>query len=672
MKKTLPIILLSLALALTGCVSTGEESQSHSNENESTSVEPLYKDFENVIFDSKTLIYDGGSHILDEVRGAPEGTQITYTGRETHIDVGTYTASALLTKEGYNNKTLTATLTINKASFENVTFSDGAFEYDGQTHSIYVSGAPSFATVTYSNNGKTNVGTYIVTATIKATNYETMTKTATLRILGKQITGVTFEDKEFQYDGNSHSLEVSGELPSGVSVTYSNNEKTNSGSYTVSAKLSGTGYESLTLTATLTITPIELTKSGYFYSRVYIYDGQNHSVYVDSAPSGVTITYKCLNASGTNTFKNTGVYEVEATVKSDINHLSKKYATLTITTPATISIDSSKTPLTIDENLKWDQLYDALENGNFTMKSFTGSYDVTHIDDDAPSNLLDDTFEGHTSGYIFASNEKEAFQHSYSLNNSDPTNYYDYYKENGNDIIHLEFDDDYNQGTAVKFPKQAFKETVTYSYASNAFASLTKGENGEFLAGIDNDDYYKNVGIPYVDNGVFTVLMEHSREISTGYRYFYEIVKFYNIGNTIVDVPSNYLPSKDYIDTKMGIDKFYLGGVKYGTEMFGTATNYKYYYTAQLYVDYHRAIYLKPGTYTVLARIYDRIVEAIIYTNSIYAYNNNQSGYNFRLYVDSNGVYQGEYSGYESLARFTISSFISNGGTVEYYDQWHD
>lgn len=440
----------------------------------------------------------------------------------------------------------------------------------------------------------------------------------------------------------------------------------------MSAKLSGEGYESLTLTATLTITPIELTKSGYFYSRAYIYDGQNHSVYVDSAPTGVTITYKCLNASGTNTFKNIGVYEVEATVASDINHLSKKYATLTIIAPATTSIDSSKTPLAIDENLKWDQLHDALENGNFTLKSFTGSYDVKNVDDDAPTNLFDDNFEGHTSGYLFASDGKDALQHSYSLNDLPQHNYYDYYKENGNDIIHLEFDDEYNKGTIVKFPKQAFKETITYSYASNAFASLIKGENGEFLTGIDGDDYYKNVGIPYIDNGVFTVLMEHPRDISTGYRYFYEIVKFYNIGNTIVDVPSHFLPSKDYIDTKMGIDKFYLGGVEYGIEMFGTASYYNYYYTAQLYVDYHRAIFLKPGTYTVSPRIYDRIVEAIIYTKSNNAYNSNQSGYNFRLYVDSNGVYQGEYSGYESLAKFTISSFINNGGTVEYYDQWND
>ena len=671
MKKTLPTVLLSFALALTGCVSSGEDDQ-QGGETDSTQIESTYKDFENVFFDSKTLIYDGESHILDEVRGAPEGTQITYTGRETHVDAGTYTASALLTKEGYNDKTLTATLTINEASFDNITFSDGTFNYDGQVHSIYVSGAPSFANVTYTNNEKTDVGTYIVTATIKATNYETMIKTATLTITGKQITGVTLEDKEFQYDGKSHSLDVMGEIPLGVSVTYSNNGKTNSGSYTVTAKLSGAGYETLILTATLTITPIELVDSGYFASRAYIYDGQDHSIYVDNAPLGTTVTYKCLNASGTNTFKDIGVYEIEATVGADINHLSKKYATLTIIKPATASVDSSKTPLTIDENLKWDQLHEALENGNFIMKCFSGSYDVKNVDDDAPTNLLDDNFEGHTSGYIFASDGKDAFRHTYSKDNSDSTNFYNYYKENGNDIIHLEFDDAYNEGTTSKFPKQAFKETVTYIYASNAFASLTKGENGEFLTGIDNDDYYKNVGTPYIDNGVFTVLMKHPRDIDTGYRYFYEIVKFYNVGNTLVDFPSNYLPSNDYIDTKIEIDKFYLGGVKYGSEMFGTASNYNYYFAAQLYVDYHRAIFLKPGTYTVLPIIYDRLVEAIVYATSYYSYNTNQSGYNFRLYVDSNGVYHGEYSGYGSLKRFDIDSFINNGGTVEYYDQRND
>lgn len=58
-KKILPIVFLTLSLALTGCASTGEESQPHGSENDSTPSEPTYKDFENVFFDSKTLIYDG-------------------------------------------------------------------------------------------------------------------------------------------------------------------------------------------------------------------------------------------------------------------------------------------------------------------------------------------------------------------------------------------------------------------------------------------------------------------------------------------------------------------------------------------------------------------------------------------------------------------------------------
>ena len=63
MKKTLPIVFLTLLLALTGCVSTGEESLPPSSENDSTPSEPTYKDFENVFFDSKTLIYDGEFHL---------------------------------------------------------------------------------------------------------------------------------------------------------------------------------------------------------------------------------------------------------------------------------------------------------------------------------------------------------------------------------------------------------------------------------------------------------------------------------------------------------------------------------------------------------------------------------------------------------------------------------
>ena len=557
--------------------------------------------------------------------------------------------------------------------FTGISFANGEFDYDGQAHSIYVSGAPEFATVTYLNNNKINVGSYTVTATISAENYNTLTKTATLRIVGQTITGVTFEDSTITYDGEAHSIYVAGDLPSGVSASYSNNNKTDSGTYTVTANLSGVGYEPLKLTAKLTINPVPLDNPGNFYSKAFIYDGSSHSAAVENAPSSASITYKCLNASGTNTFKNVGTYEVEATIKTDKNHQSKSYALLTITAAPTAGTDSTKTALAIDENLTWDQLYDALSNDNFTMEYLSGSYDVENIDDPMPSNLFDKSYTGHKSGYVLASDGKEAFKHNYPLNDDEVTNYYDFYKESGNNIIHLNFGDEYHTSSTVKFPKAAFSETVAKDASANAFVALTKGDNGEFLPGINKDDFYSDVGSAYIENNEFIVLMEHPRTLSSGdYRYFYTIYKFSNIGNTKVTVLSSCLPSQNYIDNNMATDACVYGGVKYSGVYYGTASNMKYYFAAQLYVSNARAVYQGAGTYTVLSNVLGRKVTAIVDTKGD-IYKTNQSGYEYLLPINSEGVYQGEDAQYGSLDKFDISSgFINRGGTVKYYDEWHE
>ena len=54
---------------------------------------------------------------------------------------------------------------------------------------------PNGTTITYTNNNKTSVGTYVVVAKISSPNYYQLTKTATLKILGREITGVTFNDQ---------------------------------------------------------------------------------------------------------------------------------------------------------------------------------------------------------------------------------------------------------------------------------------------------------------------------------------------------------------------------------------------------------------------------------------------------------------------------------------------
>ncbi|SFT92261.1 conserved repeat domain-containing protein/gliding motility-associated C-terminal domain-containing protein [Algoriphagus locisalis] len=68
------------------------------------------------------------------------------------------------------------------------------------------------------------------------------------------IDGITFADATFIYDGTEKSIQISGNLPTGVTVTYENNTRTEIGSQTATAKLDGgESYENLTLIATLTI-----------------------------------------------------------------------------------------------------------------------------------------------------------------------------------------------------------------------------------------------------------------------------------------------------------------------------------------------------------------------------------------------------------------------------------
>ena len=70
----------------------------------------------------------------------------------------------------------------------------------------------------------------------------------------KEITGITFVSQSFIYDGTEKSITVTGALPDGVSVSYKNNTATQVGKKTATATLSGEGYKTLVLTATITIT----------------------------------------------------------------------------------------------------------------------------------------------------------------------------------------------------------------------------------------------------------------------------------------------------------------------------------------------------------------------------------------------------------------------------------
>ncbi len=147
-------------------------------------------------------------------------------------------------------------------TFEGVVFNGGEFVYDGSEKYIAVSGLPSGATVDYTDNKGTDAGVYNATATIRKENYKTLTLKAVLTIHKADIKGVTFEDKIAEYDTFVHSVEVTGDIPAEVSVktTYNGVETsgvTEVGEYLVILTLEGKNYNTLTKTATLTITSTE-------------------------------------------------------------------------------------------------------------------------------------------------------------------------------------------------------------------------------------------------------------------------------------------------------------------------------------------------------------------------------------------------------------------------------
>ena len=113
-----------------------------------------------------------------------------------------------------------------------------------------------------------DIGTAItVTATATGANYQGTKDSAATTAVAKAtyaMGGITFSNYAMTYDGNPKSIQITGTLPSGVSVSYSGNGQTNAGAYTVTARFTGnsTNYETIPdITATLTIAKAIMTGS---------------------------------------------------------------------------------------------------------------------------------------------------------------------------------------------------------------------------------------------------------------------------------------------------------------------------------------------------------------------------------------------------------------------------
>ena len=303
---------------------------------------------EGVSFSSLTVNYDGTEKSIAVSGTLPEGVTVAYE-KNSATDAGVYEAKAkfyftgIFDGKSYDSvyledKDMTATLTVNKIAYNmsGISFPDAAFDYDGSAKSIARSGTlPSGLSVTYENNGKANAGIHTVTArfTPDKNNLEPSPLTAKLTInrVAYDLSGISFADTTLTYDGDEHTVLITGTLPGGVTVSYEGGGKKLPGSYTVRAKFVGDSNHLpiADMTATLTILNTSYDMSAIsFPDGTLTYDGKKKSIFISGIlPDGVTVKYIGNGMTEPGEYTVTAVFTSSDPTRPEIPNMT---ATLTV------------------------------------------------------------------------------------------------------------------------------------------------------------------------------------------------------------------------------------------------------------------------------------------------------------------------------------------------------
>ncbi|MBO7508327.1 MAG: hypothetical protein J6T39_01620, partial [Clostridia bacterium] len=216
----------------------------------------IYKrtfDTSTITFSSQAFTYDGQPKSLYISGTLPDEITVEYENNNQSA-AGEYVVRAIFTvSDNYNEiSPMQATLKIVKngvsieVSIENWTYGETPKQpvvicnYDNVLI-LYSKNHDSG----YSIKVPTDAGTYYIKAYLPETeNYGAAEDIKQFEIYKKAFdaSDLRFEPKTYFYDGQPKSLRISGSLPVGIFVVYENNNKTEAGVYTVTAKFVSTNY----------------------------------------------------------------------------------------------------------------------------------------------------------------------------------------------------------------------------------------------------------------------------------------------------------------------------------------------------------------------------------------------------------------------------------------------
>ena len=283
--------------------------------------------------------YDGLPHYVTLNEELPEGAEIKYPYGNMFTNAGTYEIVGVISKDGYESKTLNTTLTIHQAEkdADGIVFEDTTLIYNGEIRAIEATNVPEGVTVTYDAyeydrdiriNKVVNAGKYRIVAhfTDASANYKKIPDKQAVLTIKKadyDVSIIELKDVERVYDGSNYEAKIEHEsdLPMGVSPRYSylneQGNKVNSnaaaGTYTIVCDFVGGDFNNYndipSLKATLTVKQrtINVSEAVTFESKVVNFDEAAHPLAITgNLPTGVTVTYE------NNENVQAGEYEVKA------------------------------------------------------------------------------------------------------------------------------------------------------------------------------------------------------------------------------------------------------------------------------------------------------------------------------------------------------------------------
>ncbi|MBR7117154.1 MAG: leucine-rich repeat domain-containing protein [Clostridia bacterium] len=214
-----------------------------------------------------------------------------------------------------------------RLDFSSVSFPDKTVTYNGKAHSISIVGSVNntYVSVKYEGNGVVDAGEYTVVAKFyfKDIYIEGKDMSATIKVekASYDTYGIYFDKSTVIYDGKPHSVAVSGNIPEGVTVSYSGNDATEIGEHTVVASFTGDAknYNDIpNMETKLCIIDGPTALGGVsFKDGSFEYDGKDHALEVDLGTlTGASVTYSDTAK------RDAGEYPVTATIA----YLGTEYA----------------------------------------------------------------------------------------------------------------------------------------------------------------------------------------------------------------------------------------------------------------------------------------------------------------------------------------------------------